>query len=58
MSKPAAIYQQHEENREFTSKLDLYKDKNKNNRNLIIRQLFLGGAPGSLSAVNAAVKII
>jgi len=48
MSKPAAIYQQHEENREFTSKLDFYKDEIK----------ILEGRLGELASKNSKNDIL
>ena len=48
MSKPAPIYQQHEENREFTSKLDFYKDEIK----------ILEGRLGELASKNSKNDIL
>ena len=48
MSKPTPIYQQHEENREFTSKLDFYKDEIK----------ILEGRLGELASKNSKNDIL
>jgi ribonucleotide reductase alpha subunit len=48
MSKPTPIYQQHEENREFTSKLDFYKDEIK----------ILEGRLGELASKNSKSDIL